>query len=127
MEFEVKTDLALMQPQKIESNVAEVKSWLQSALSPYKSMIVSEDAIKSAKEDRAKLNKLKTAIDEKRKTTKKMWVSPYVQWESEVNELLSICDEAIKNLDTQIKSFDDSVKQKRKLIPFRTVCCDSGN
>lgn len=114
MEFEVKTDLALMQPQKIESNVAEVKSWLQSALSPYKSMIVSEDAIKSAKEDRAKLNKLKTAIDEKRKTTKKMWVSPYVQWESEVNELLSICDEAIKNLDTQIKSFDDSVKQKKR-------------
>lgn len=114
MEFEVKTDLALMQPQKIESNVAEVKSWLQSALSPYKSMVVSEDAIKSAKEDRAKLNKLKTAIDEKRKTTKKMWVSPYVQWESEVNELLSICDEAIKNLDTQIKSFDDSIKQKKR-------------
>ena len=57
---------------------------------------------------------VKYDIDEKRKTTKKMWVSPYVQWESEVNELLSICDEAIKNLDTQIKSFDDSVKQKKR-------------
>ena len=114
MEFEVKTNLALMQPQKIESNVAEVKSWLQNALEPYKNMVVSEDAIKSAKEDRAKINKLKSAIDDKRKSTKKMWVSPYVQWESEVNELLALCDEASKNIDEQVKQFENAVKQQKR-------------
>lgn len=114
MEFEVRTNLALMQPQKIESNVAEVKSWLQNALEPYKNMVVSEDAIKSAKEDRAKINKLKSAIDDKRKSTKKMWVSPYVQWESEVNELLALCDEASKNIDEQVKQFENAVKQQKR-------------
>ena len=114
MEFEVKSDLTLLQPQKIESNVAEVKSWLQNALEPYKNMVVSEDSVKAAKEDRAKINKLKTAIDEKRKSTKKMWVSPYVQWENEVNELISMCDEASKNIDGQIKNFEDAIKQHKR-------------
>ena len=114
MEFEVRTNLALMQPQKIESNISEVKSWLINALEPYKNMVVSEDAIASAKQDRAKINKLKSAIDEKRKTTKKQWVQPYVTWEAEVNELLGLCDEASGNIDSQIKSFENEIKEQKK-------------
>lgn len=114
MEFEVRTNLALMQPQKIESNIAEVKSWLINALEPYKNMVVSEDAIASAKQDRAKINKLKNAIDEKRKTTKKQWVHPYVTWEAEVNELLGLCDEASGNIDSQIKSFENEIKEQKR-------------
>ena len=114
MEFEVRTNLALMQPQKIESNIAEVKSWLINALEPYKNMVVSEDAIASAKQDRAKINKLKNAIDEKRKTTKKQWVQPYVTWEAEVNELLGLCDEASGNIDSQIKSFENEIKEQKR-------------
>ena len=114
MEFEVRTNLALMQPQKIESNIAEVKSWLINALEPYKNMVVSEDAIASAKQDRAKINKLKSAIDEKRKTTKKQWVQPYVTWEAEVNELLGLCDEASGNIDSQIKSFENEIKEQKR-------------
>ena len=114
MEFEVRTNLALMQPQKIESNIAEVKSWLINALEPYKNMVVSEDAIASAKQDRAKINKLKNAIDEKRKTTKKQWVQPYVTWEAEVNELLGLCDEASGNIDSQIKSFENEMKEQKR-------------
>ena len=114
MEFEVRTNLALMQPQKIESNIAEVKSWLINALEPYKNMVVSEDAIASAKQDRAKINKLKNAIDEKRKTTKKQWVHPYVTWEAEVNELLGLCDEASGNIDSQIKSFENEIKEQKE-------------
>lgn len=114
MDFEVRTNLALMQPQKIESNIAEVKSWLINALEPYKNMVVSEDAIASAKQDRAKINKLKNAIDEKRKTTKKQWVQPYVTWEAEVNELLGLCDEASGNIDSQIKSFENEIKEQKR-------------
>ena len=114
MEFEVRTNLALMQPQKIESNIAEVKSWLINALEPYKNMVVSEDAIASAKQDRAKINKLKNAIDEKRKTTKKQWVQPYVTWEAEVNDLLGLCDEASGNIDSQIKSFENEIKEQKR-------------
>ena len=114
MEFEVKTDLAIMQPQKIESNVAEVKTWLLSVLEPYKNLVVTEDAVAEAKQNRANINKLKKAIDEKRKLTKKMWVSPYVKWETEVNELLALCDEASANIDTQVKNFENASKEQKK-------------
>lgn len=114
MEFEVKTNLALMQPQQIESNVAEVKAWLVTALEPYKNMVVSEDAISSAKADRAKINKVKAALDSKRKSVKKQWLEPYMRWEDEVNELLSLCDETGSNLDNQIKSFESQQKEAKR-------------
>lgn len=114
MEFQVTTDLALIQPQKIESNVGEVKVWLQSALTKYKTAVVSEDAISSAKADRATVNKVKKAIDDKRKLVKKQWNEPYVAWEKEVNELVALCDEAAKNLDVQIKSFETEAKEVKK-------------
>lgn len=114
MEFEVKTNLALMQPQKIESNVAEVREWLLKVLEPYKNLVVTEDAIAEAKQNRADINRLKKAIDEKRKATKKMWVSPYVLWENDVNSLLSLCDEAAQNIDSQVKSFEEEKKKQKK-------------
>lgn len=114
MEFEVKTNLSLMQPQKIESNIAEVKAWLVTALEPYKNMVVSEDAIASAKADRAKVNKVKTALDSKRKAVKKQWLEPYMKWEEEVSELISLCDDTASNLDSQLKSFENQQKEEKK-------------
>ena len=113
MEFEVTTNLALMQPQKIESNVAEVKAWLQNALEPYKSMVVSEDAIASAKTDKANVNKLRKTLDDKRKAVKRQWVGPYIEWEKQVNELITLCDEAYSNINNQVASFENQLKDKK--------------
>ena len=40
--------------------------------------------------------------------------SPYVTWEAEVNELLGLCDEASGNIDSQIKSFENEIKEQKK-------------
>ena len=114
MEFSVSTDLSKIQPNRIESNVSEVKTWLISALDPYKNMVVSEDAIASAKTDRANINKLRKAIDDKRKTVKKQWVAPYIEWEKQVNELIELCDGTAGNLDVQIKRFEDQAKTSKR-------------
>lgn len=114
MEFKVTTDLSLLQPQEIESNFAETKQWLESALAPFSAMVVSENEISDAKKKRAEINKVKTALDEKRKSVKRQWVQPYLDWEKKVNELISLCDSASKNIDDQVKSFENSAKEKKK-------------
>lgn len=114
MEFTVTTDLSKLQPQVIEANFAETKAWLQNALAPYQAMVVSEDAIKSAKDDRANINRLKKTLDDKRKAIKRQWVQPYIEWENKVNELIKMCDEASANIDTQVKNFENASKEQKK-------------
>ena len=114
MEFVVTTDLAKLQPQEIESNFEETKQWLESALAPYSAMVVSEDAIADAKKCRAEVNKVKLALDEKRKSVKKQWVQPFLAWEAKVNELIALCDSASKNIDIQAKNFENTAKEQKK-------------
>jgi hypothetical protein len=70
MEFKQITDLAVLPPE-IEFNFDELKNELETGLKKYKGMVVSEDGIKDAKADRAKLNSLYKAIDDKRKEIKR--------------------------------------------------------
>ena len=114
MEFTVTTDLSKLQPQVIEANFAETKAWLQNALAPYQSLVVTEDAIKSAKDDRATINRLRKSLDDKRKAIKKQWVQPYLEWENKVNELIKMCDDASANIDTQVKNFENASKEQKK-------------
>ena len=75
MEFLIKTDLSVM-PEKIDFNFDEMKTELSEKLEKYNALVVTEDSIKDAKSDRANLNKLKTAIDDKRKEIKKLCLAP---------------------------------------------------
>ena len=114
MEFVVTTDLTKLQPNEIQSNFDETRKWLESALAPYTAMVVSEDAIADAKKKRAEINRVKSALDEKRKSVKRQWVKPYLTWEKQVNELIALCDDASANIDTQVKSFENDVKEQKK-------------
>lgn len=114
MEFVVTTDLTKLQPNEIQSNFDETRKWLESALAPYTAMVVSEDAIADAKKKRAEINRVKSALDEKRKSVKRQWVQPYLTWEKQVNELIALCDDASKNIDDQVKSFENDAKEQKK-------------
>ena len=52
-------------PQSI-ANLEQLKAELEPRLEKYNSLVVTEDSIKAAKEDKAALNKLKKAIEEQR-------------------------------------------------------------
>ena len=114
MEFTVTTDLSKLQPQVIEANFEETRKWLENALAPFSAMVVSENEIADAKKKRAEINKVKTALDEKRKSVKRQWVAPYLTWEKKVNELIALCDTAANNIDEQVKGFENSAKEQKK-------------
>lgn len=112
MEVKIITDLSVI-PQEIEFNSAEIKSELAPKLEFYKNLVVTEDSIKDAKSDRAKLRKLKSAFEDKRKEMKKICLAPYEKFEKECKEITSMIDEASGSIDVQIKDFEEIKKQKK--------------
>ena len=112
MQIKVTTDLSVI-PQKIDFNSAEIKSELAPKLEFYKNLVVTEDSIKDAKSDRAKLNKLKSAFEDKRKEMKKICLAPYEKFEKECKEITSMIDEASNSIDVQVKDFEEIKKQKK--------------
>lgn len=99
-------------PQAIE-NIEVLKKELAPKMDYYSSLVVTEDGIKAAKEDRAKLNKLKTAIEEQRKEAKKIALSLYEPLEKQCKELAAMIDAPISAIDGQIKTFEEIKKGKK--------------
>lgn len=113
MELLIK-DLVEVKP--IEFNYEELKQELTANLGRYESMIYSEDNIKSAKEDRANLNKLSKALDERRKEIKKDFMKPYTEFEEKIKDLITLVDKTSKKVDSQVKFYEDKTKQEKKDI-----------
>lgn len=112
MEFQIKTDLSTM-PQSIEFNFEEMKTELSERLSYYNALVVTENSIKEAKSDKAKLNKLRTAVEDKRKEIKKLCLAPYESFEKKCKEIVSLIDEPIKSIDGQIAVFDQKLQDEK--------------
>lgn len=102
------------------ANLEALKAELQPKLEQYKSLVVTEDGIKAAKDDKAKLNKLKKVIDEQRIAVKKKCLEPYETLEKECKEVEKPILEAIKTIDDQIKAFDEKEREE-KLLKLKTA------
>ena len=113
MELILKTDLAKAIPQEIDFNHEELKSQLSERLERYNSLVVTEDAIQPAKKDRAALNKLKSAIDDKRKSVKGACLAPYTEFERKAKELIGMVQEPIDVIDRQVKGFEEQKKREK--------------
>ena len=97
----------------IEWNYEELKAELSQKLEDYKGLVYTEEQIKDAKADRAKLNVLATAIDSKRKDLKKKCLQHYDQFEAQIKDLLALIKEPVSLIDTQIKDFEEEKKKKK--------------
>ena len=123
--------------QKIEWNFEELKNEITVASEEYAVSVYTDDAIKAAKADRAKLNKFVDAMEAKRKELKKKVMVPYEQFEKEEKELVAIVQRAIDNIDTQVKDYerrqreektakirefyDDNIHDIERYLPFERV------
>lgn len=109
-------ELKILSPQEggfvkeIRWNNEELKAEIAEKMQEYKSLAFTEETIKEAKADRAKLNKLRTAFEDERKRIKKLCMAPYDEFERQVKELIALTDEPIQLIDSQIKE----VEQKRR-------------
>lgn len=101
--------------QKIDWNKEEFMELVASITEQYTGMVYSEDQMKEAKADRAKLNSMKKAISDRRIEVKNAIMAPYTQFEREVKEVVNLIEEPIALIDSQIKDFEERQKaEKRK-------------
>lgn len=113
LEFVMSTDLAAL-PKSIDFNFDSLKAALNEGLEFYNNLVVTEDSIKSAKEDRAKLNKLRDALEAKRKDVKNECMVPYTDFEKKVKELVGMIDKPIAAIDTQLKGYEDKRRADKR-------------
>lgn len=119
-------ELKILSPQEggfvkeIRWNNEELKAEIAEKMQEYKSLAFTEETIKEAKADRAKLNKLRTAFEDERKRIKKLCMAPYDEFEKQVKELIALIDEPIRLIDSQIKEVEEQrrVEKKGKVLEF---------
>lgn len=101
----------------IEWNKAELEAAVQAKVAEYSGVAYTEETLKLAKNDRAELNKLLAAIEERRKRVKEIINQPYADFEKELKEVTALISEQIAEIDSQVKVFEDQQKEdKRKKI-----------
>lgn len=111
MELQLKT-AEINLPQEI-ANLEALKAELAPKLEYYNNLVVTADSIKAAKNDKANLNKLKTAIEDQRKAAKRQYLEPYNILEAQCKEVTALIDAPIEAIDKQLKVFDEIEKNEK--------------
>jgi len=115
MNFELKVQAPQNAP--VIWNYEELKANLTTALADYQNRVYSEDTIAEAKEDSAKLNKLKKAISDERISRKKEYMKPFETFEDQAKELCELIDEAASGIKSQLDAFEQKrIDEKTKRI-----------
>ncbi len=99
---------------KIEFNYEEIKAELQVRMDLYKNAVFTEDSKDIAKKEVAALRKMKLAIDQKRKEVKNQCLEPYKEFEEKARDLMSLIDEPIGLIDSQVRAFEEKRKAERR-------------
>lgn len=100
-------------PAKIVWNREEVKKAVAEATERYKALVYNDDQMKEAKKDRAMLVKAAGGIKSGRLTVKRQLLEPYEVFSAETDEVLKDINEAVSNIDAQVKAFTDREKQEK--------------
>ena len=114
MELEIYNPTKENTVKQIDWNFEELKKEITEKAEMYGSLVYTDENIKEAKADRAKLNKFIKVLEDKRKDVKKMMLEPYTQFESQVKELVSIIGEANDNIASQVKAYDQKKREEKR-------------
>lgn len=99
---------------EIKWNNEELKAEIAEKVKDYKNLVYTDNQIKDAKADRARLNKLVKALEDKRKEVKKECLQPYEKFESQIKEVIAIVNEPIALIDGQVKEYEEQKKKEKQ-------------
>lgn len=114
LELRMTTDLETALPAEIVFNFDELEKALAARVEHYNHLVVTEDAIQEAKADRANLRKLREALEDSRKDTKKKWNLPLATYEERMKKLVARIDAPIASIDGQVKAFEEREREAKR-------------
>lgn len=100
-------------PEKISFNFEEIKEAVSEKVAYYKDLVYTDEQIKTAKADRATLNKFVAALESKRKEIKKQCLAPYEAFEKQMKEIVAIVNEPISMIDAQVKGYEEQQRTEK--------------
>ena len=98
----------------IEWNKEELLAVVRSKVALYEGIVYTEETVKTAKNDRAELNNLVKAIDERRKKVKEVINQPYAEFEKELKEITDLIKKQSAEIDEQVKAFETAEKEEKR-------------
>lgn len=98
----------------IIENFEEIKTIVQEKAEHYANLVYTEDSLPQAKKDKATLNKFIKAIEDRRKEVKKVCMQPYESFETQIKELVAICNEPVSEIDEFVKAAEAKAKAEKK-------------
>lgn len=103
-----------VEPGSVTTNFEDFKEALRIEMeTKYKSIVVSEESIKEARDARAVLNKAKEGLKDAVRSMKAQNAEPLKMAETQAKELEALIDDAINTLDGQIKRIEDAQRKQR--------------
>lgn len=96
------------------ANYEPLKAWALETAEKYKSVVVTDESIRSAKQDIADLRSLAKKISDYRIALKKEHEKKIEKTISQCIELTQILTDAASSMDVQVKELEDGVKQAKK-------------
>lgn len=102
---------------KIDTNYNQFLKDLESMVEPYRGLIFTDDQMVEAKKTVAELNKVRTAIDTRKKAIKKDFMAPYMAFEIKVKKAIGIIDDALAPLKKQLRDAEEVrvIEKKRQV------------
>lgn len=100
----------------VEFNFEELQAGLKAELEKYQGLTYTDETIKDAKTDRAKLKKLQEAMSNARISVKKRCLEPYEEFERKIKILDAIVGEPMLAIDSQVKGYVKRKKDEKKAL-----------
>ena len=88
-----------------------IKAELERHLSDYVGIAYTDDTIKDAKKDRAKLNKAKKAVEGARKAYRDKCLEPYEALVPQIRELTDLIEKCWKPINDTVKDYESRQKE----------------
>ncbi len=113
MEFKIITDLAPIEAFEIQTNAEALEKEIAEKVAVYRTMAVTPETKAAARQDLANLRKAVAAIDQTYTAARAILLRPAEGLKGQRERLKAILNEAISNLDTQVKGFDEQEAQEK--------------
>lgn len=107
-------------------NKEVVEAYVNEALEKYVGIVYTDDMIDDAKKDRAKLNALEKQLAKAFTATKDVYLGPLTELETVTKDLRQKIKKTSEEIDTQVKSYEDALKQDKKNDLYRVYTTAAG-
>lgn len=100
---------------EIESNMKEVKGYVENLNNYYKNITFTEDTMKDAKDEKSKVNKFKSQVADYRKNIIAEYNKPIKAFEDTAKETEKLLAETYNTINQQVANYENQQKELKEL------------